>query len=93
MARKEQDGKRESKSRMAMRQARGGQPPSIIPPPPPKMSGGFRSKAKEGRSGCIIASCTCAHEFQDQRYGAGRRVFNLGPSGGSCTVCGSKRGL
>lgn len=37
-----------------------------------------------------ILSCTCAHEYQDARYGAGLRVHNsVGKikNGWRCTVC------
>ena len=93
MARKEQDrGRQQSKSRAAMRTARGGQPAPVVQAPEPQSSGkGLRSKAKEGRGGCVVASCICASEYQDERYGANRRVFNVGPGGGKCTVCGAKK--
>lgn len=38
----------------------------------------------------VIMKCSCRHEFQDQRYGAGNRVHN--PKAGKkhvCTVCGT----
>jgi hypothetical protein len=41
-----------------------------------------------------IAQCFCKNDFQDQRYGAGKRVFNStgtskgAPTGWRCTVCG-----
>ena len=40
-----------------------------------------------------IIQCTCKHEFQDNRYGPGKRLHNeLGvPKDGNhyrCTVCG-----
>jgi len=40
-----------------------------------------------------IAPCTCRHEYQDEKYGKGMRVFNprmpSGKLGGwRCTVCG-----
>lgn len=41
-----------------------------------------------------ILNCTCNHEFQDERYGKGRRVHNplkVGAKGQTpsfrCTVC------
>jgi len=38
--------------------------------------------------GTKIVSCSCRSEFQDQRYGAGKRVANLKEDGGTrCTVC------
>jgi hypothetical protein len=35
-----------------------------------------------------IQECVCPHEFQDQRYGKGKRVMNPMKSGHRCTVCG-----
>lgn len=41
----------------------------------------------------MILDCTCKHEFQDARYGHGKRVHNHAPKafGGAggyrCTVC------
>lgn len=42
-----------------------------------------------------IMRCTCQHEFQDQVYGPGMRVFNAAGKDGKvseyrCTVCGKK---
>lgn len=44
-------------------------------------------------SGTVIKRCTCVSAFQDARYGAGMRVFNIGkdPSILGCTVCGGNR--
>lgn len=38
----------------------------------------------------IIKQCVCKSDFQDQRYGKGKRVFNVRPEGRPprCTVCG-----
>jgi hypothetical protein len=38
-------------------------------------------------------SCTCVNEYQDKKYGKGKRVFNKGKREGEtayfkCTVCG-----
>jgi hypothetical protein len=40
--------------------------------------------------------CSCAHEYQDEKYGAGIRVHNYGEkksvggnAGYACTVCGN----
>lgn len=41
----------------------------------------------------MIQSCDCAHEEQDKMYGRGRRVYNVGKSYKSCTVCGKKVNL
>lgn len=38
-------------------------------------------------------NCTCKHEFQDEMYGKGKRLFNqMGDSGKKwrCTVCGKE---
>ena len=49
----------------------------------------------EMTQGAVIKSCTCKHEFQDKRYGQGKRVFNKkadkSSSGYKCTVCGSEK--
>jgi len=39
-----------------------------------------------------IKPCTCEHKSQDKLYGKGRRVFNLGLKGATCTVCGKTSG-
>lgn len=40
----------------------------------------------------VILPCECRHDFQDQRYGRGRRVHNVGKEGlfARCTVCGKE---
>lgn len=39
-----------------------------------------------------VIKCTCKHDFQDRRYGAGMRVMNeLPKKGWSCTVCGERK--
>lgn len=41
----------------------------------------------------MIANCTCQHEYQDRKYGKGKRVFNeTNDGGGRCTVCGYVKG-
>ena len=45
-----------------------------------------------------IRDCTCDHEFQDGRYGPGKRVHNRceveGPFvGWKCTVCGDVKAV
>jgi len=36
-----------------------------------------------------IINCECKSEFQDKRYGPGKRVGNLNDKGSAtCTVCG-----
>lgn len=43
-----------------------------------------------------IIDCNCSHDYQDRRYGKGKRVHNptLGKNGQwhRCTVCGSGKG-
>lgn len=91
MARKEQKGRQESKSRLAMRAPKAA-PASATPETVKAAPTAPRGKQKV-RSGCIVAACACAHEYQDERYGQGKRVFNLGPRDAHCTVCGAKRSL
>ena len=44
----------------------------------------------------VIIRCVCAHEYQDRRYGDGKRVHTVGQKDRSgdppyyCTVCGKK---
>lgn len=44
---------------------------------------------------CKIMKCSCQHEFQDQMYGKGMRVWNPTGKGSNqgdgyvCTVCGA----
>jgi len=40
-------------------------------------------------NGVTIQRHDCVSEFQDNRYGAGNRVFNLGRGKMTCTSCGS----
>ena len=39
--------------------------------------------------GTVIKACTCNSEYQDKRYGAGLRVYNLCKKGekARCTIC------
>lgn len=37
--------------------------------------------------GVKIIRCSCAHKFQDQRYGKQMRLHNKNEKGFSCTVC------
>jgi hypothetical protein len=50
------------------------------------------AQAKESRKATKIVSCTCKHEYQDTKYGKGKRVANLSEKHGfyRCTVCSSK---
>lgn len=37
----------------------------------------------------MIKPCDCKHEYQDNKYGKGKRVFNKTMKDkGRCTVCG-----
>jgi len=36
-----------------------------------------------------IRPCNCKHEWQDKKYGKGRRVKNTTLSSYRCTVCGT----
>ena len=43
--------------------------------------------------GTKIINCTCKHQYQDEKYGPGRRVGNLMKDGkGRCTVCNKIQG-
>jgi len=45
----------------------------------------------------MILKCNCKHDYQDKRYGPGRRVHNLCVKGGKvahrCTVCSNVKEL
>lgn len=41
-----------------------------------------------------ILTCSCKNEFQDKKYGKGKRVFNETNKDGKgyrCTICGHER--
>ena len=46
----------------------------------------------------MILKCSCRHEYQDEKYGPGKRVHNLAPGKNRnevtwrCTVCSLTRG-
>lgn len=41
----------------------------------------------------MILQCNCTSEFQDKKYGKGKRVCNPKKERGySCTVCGASHG-
>lgn len=50
-----------------------------------------QEESKEGSKTCAILRCNCSHEYQDRRYGKGKRLHNLKTKtiGRTCTVCGS----
>lgn len=35
-----------------------------------------------------VMDCICVHEYQDSKYGKGKRVMNPKKKGYQCTVCG-----
>ncbi len=39
----------------------------------------------------MIVTCNCKNEYQDKKYGQGKRVMNECNSGCRCTVCGTVR--
>ena len=45
------------------------------------------------KSHTLILSCSCAHKYQDECYGVGKRLFNhMGDNSSKkyrCTVCGA----
>lgn len=43
------------------------------------------------KSGTKVMACDCKHSFQDERYGKGQRVYNIGAKNLVCTVCSNKR--
>lgn len=40
-----------------------------------------------------VIGCSCFNQYQDERYGAGRRLHNPGKDGKvhRCTVCGTEK--
>lgn len=45
--------------------------------------------SKKLQAGCKIAKCLCSNTYQDEKYGAGNRVFNMkAKEGKRCTSCG-----
>jgi len=57
-----------------------------------------KAEHQETTSHVMISICSCKHEYQDQKYGAGKRVFNIGQKDknkleGNCTVCGKRKSL
>jgi hypothetical protein len=35
-----------------------------------------------------VKNCDCKHAYQDKQYGKNKRVWNIGATKKSCTVCG-----
>lgn len=52
-------------------------------------------KADHTKKDPQVMPCTCKHDFQDSRYGAGNRLFNPCASATGktyhCTVCGAPK--
>jgi len=51
-------------------------------------------KATKAVQGTRVIGCSCPHTFQDDIYGAGRRLHNTGagvPPTYTCTVCGKDK--
>ncbi len=40
-----------------------------------------------------VFNCSCTHKAQDEIYGKGRRLFNMGKANYRCTVCKSTKPL
>ena len=38
-----------------------------------------------------VLTCTCEHEYQDERYGKNKRLHNKTDKGYRCTVCGHEK--
>lgn len=39
----------------------------------------------------VILPCSCANAYQDDTYGAGKRVHNPSATGYRCTVCSKEK--
>lgn len=39
----------------------------------------------------VVKNCSCMHEYQDKKYGKGKRIHNVTIKGTTarCTVCGN----
>jgi len=46
-----------------------------------------------GKGDTKIITCSCHHDYQDEKYGKGRRLYNPCKDGKAhrCTVCGTER--
>ena len=51
------------------------------------MAGTGKAKVSDNGS-CAVVVCDCISEYQDNQYGAQRRLANKGNSKVTCTVCG-----
>lgn len=53
------------------------------------------SKLSGPTQGTVVRICTCKHEYQDKKYGPGKRVHNVAAGKSShsckCTVCSSTK--
>jgi hypothetical protein len=45
---------------------------------------------KEQKYGTKLKKCKCQSQFQDEKYGPGIRVCNVGLKESTCTVCETK---
>lgn len=41
--------------------------------------------------GAKVLTCVCKSEYQDKKYGEGRRLMNRKNQGYRCTVCGKDK--
>lgn len=53
------------------------------------------SNNNKQKSGTMVLSCTCKHDFQDKQYGKGNRLHNVSGNGGkaACTVCSTPKSV
>ena len=49
------------------------------------------AETSKNRGKTKMARCECAHQYQDEQYGKGLRVHNIGAKDMSCTVCGNSK--
>ena len=52
-----------------------------------------KSAKKNAKYGVVILPCDCAYEYQDRKYGAGKRLHNLCELGAKarCSVCSKEK--
>ena len=49
------------------------------------------AKYVRNASGTVVKFCSCKSDFQDKRYGKGKRLHNVTTKGFRCTVCGREK--